>query len=87
MCYNQLLGKNKKYEIPNVKRLRNGYEPKLLLTIQYSEDVTMDIFLSWRYSDLFTVEIIDNMNSSSVRAYLVFKEINESLESFVLGFE
>jgi hypothetical protein len=64
----------------------NGSSTLIQLTIQYSEHETLDIFLPWRFSDLFTQGVIDIINTSSVRSILVFKELDES-QYFVLGFE
>jgi hypothetical protein len=79
------LDKNKKFDILGAIR-----HPNVLieLTIQYNEEMTMDIFLPWRYSVLFTDEFIDNMKSSSSdRTYLVVGRFEESRESSALRIE
>jgi hypothetical protein len=73
---------NKKYVIVHAKRFHNTSHP-----IQYSEHETLDIFLPWRFSDLFTHTFIDIINTAYVRPILVFKGLDESRQYFVLGFE
>jgi hypothetical protein len=80
------LEKNKKYDILEAKRYHTAC-PKILLTIRYSEHETMDIFLPWRYSDIFTVNLIDIINTSSIRSKLVYKGLDESSQRYVLGIE
>jgi hypothetical protein len=78
---------NKKYEIIYAKRFQSTSQPTILFNIQYTEYDTMNIFLPWRYSDFFTDEIIDIINTSSIRSKLVFKGLDESSQRYVLGFE
>jgi hypothetical protein len=78
---------DKKYVVVHARRFQNTSHPIIKLTIRYSEHETLDIFLPWRFSDLFTPGGIDIINTSSVRSIFAFKGLDESRQYFVLGFE
>jgi hypothetical protein len=78
---------NKKYEILHEQRVRTTTRPIIFLNIQYSEDETHCISLTERCSGISSNYIIDIINTSSIRTYLVFEGFDESTQYFVLGFE
>jgi hypothetical protein len=78
---------NKKYVIVHANRFRNTSHPIIKLTIQHSEDERLDIFLDWRFSELFTATIIDSINTDYILSILIFKGLDESAQYYVIGYE
>lgn len=76
---------NRKYPIIRAKRVNTKFGETILLTTKDYSEQLVKVFLSNRYSSLFTDEDIESINSKRVQLNLIYKATCLNKKSHKLG--
>ena len=78
---------NRKYPIVRAKLVNTKFGETVLLTIENSSERLVKVFLSNKYSVLFTDEDIESLNSKSAQLNLIYKGTFLNTKYHNLGIE
>ena len=73
-----------RYPVLEAERVEKKYWQSIRLTIREGEDNSIKVFLSRRYSDVFTDDDVVAIKGKNVQYYLTYKGKSSTSNSFIL---